>query len=508
MQETHVKGSSYFVHNGFLVILSGSEGDQRCYAGVGFLVAPWLRHSVAGFLQKSDRIASLRLRVPGGQVCFVTAYAPTDVPAHTFEERQNFFHDLSDFASSQRTHGPTFVLGDFNARLHYKQSGEERIVGSAVFGNPRKVLDGSSNRELLLELCQTLEGVLANTCFDKASDELVTYRNLGIDPGAAVCHQSHAQIDFVIVPRLWFSCLTDVYSDRMFALQSQHYILLVELCLQIDRTPRRQQENKADLLMLKQPYLRQRFCQEFLSKAGEALQSTSPDVVAGAVQGAMHVAAEYLPSRSLSPHRPWITSATLELIEDRNFARQRGHYEDERKLHKLIRQSAKKDRKAWLDNVLENADWAAVRALRKGPSSKPGRLRNLDGQLVSSDVRAETLAEYLEKVQWSVQVASAVPAAPDGANLCDSTLPIRVTPFTLNELLVVVKRLKAKKAPGNDNIPMEFWKALCSDIDAVSVLLHVCNVCWECKCLPSSWEHATVVTLFKKGDTSLPSNYR
>ena len=43
IQETRKKLSDYFItEDHFLVILSGRADDQREYAGVGFIVAPWL----------------------------------------------------------------------------------------------------------------------------------------------------------------------------------------------------------------------------------------------------------------------------------------------------------------------------------------------------------------------------------------------------------------------------------------------------------------------------------
>ena len=49
MQDTHMEQAEHFLYNGFLIILSGSEGAARSFAGVGFLVAPWMPRSV-GFL--------------------------------------------------------------------------------------------------------------------------------------------------------------------------------------------------------------------------------------------------------------------------------------------------------------------------------------------------------------------------------------------------------------------------------------------------------------------------
>ena len=89
LQETHEVGSAYFTHKGFLVILSGAEGNVRSWAGVGFIVSPHLKDSVQSFLQYTDRLASLRLRVPGGQLCLVSAYAPAGVK--DFDTRHDFF---------------------------------------------------------------------------------------------------------------------------------------------------------------------------------------------------------------------------------------------------------------------------------------------------------------------------------------------------------------------------------------------------------------------------------
>ena len=91
MQETRVKHSPYYtVGAGFLVVLSGSAADGREFAGVGFIIAPWVRKSICGFfLQRSNRSAALRLRTPGGKIAIVTAYSPHS--GYPFETRQKLF---------------------------------------------------------------------------------------------------------------------------------------------------------------------------------------------------------------------------------------------------------------------------------------------------------------------------------------------------------------------------------------------------------------------------------
>eukprot|EP00959_Pyramimonas_sp_CCMP1952_P289243 6049372-Pyramimonas_sp.AAC.1 len=68
--------------------------------------------------------------------------------------------------------------------------------------------------------------------------------------------------------------------------------------------------------------------------------------------------------------------------------------------------------------------------------------------------------------------------------------------------------MKSRKAAGPDDIPPEFWKAVGQNDYACEALLQMCVKCWEQKNLPKAWRTANVSLLFKKGDATLPSNYR
>jgi len=56
MQETRVRDSPYYTEDGFLLIFSGSSTGQPEFAGVGFIIAPWVKNAVLGFLQLSSRL--------------------------------------------------------------------------------------------------------------------------------------------------------------------------------------------------------------------------------------------------------------------------------------------------------------------------------------------------------------------------------------------------------------------------------------------------------------------
>eukprot|EP00959_Pyramimonas_sp_CCMP1952_P422471 8849885-Pyramimonas_sp.AAC.1 len=222
LQETHCKGSPVFDVEGFCVILSGKEEDAREYAGVGFIVAPWAKQAIKGYMQQSSRMASLRIRVAGGVLTLITTYAWTNV--HEYDTRRDYYTDLAVFADKCRSHGPTIILGDFNARLLEQYAGEEDVIGEHVFRNPFSAWSPTSNRELLVELCHTLDACVANTYFKHADEHTVTYHDIGIEPSSAIVSGNFEQLDHIIVAKNWMRCIYDIWSSRDHHLQSHHFI--------------------------------------------------------------------------------------------------------------------------------------------------------------------------------------------------------------------------------------------------------------------------------------------
>ena len=218
-----------------------------------------------------------------------------------------------------------------------------------------------------------------------------------------------------------------------------------------------------------------------------------------------HAEAAVLPEAAISPSKPWISAATLELISQRRVARSDGDVELEKTLCKDIKSSARKDRRNWLDHLVSSGSWAAARRLRRGRSQKQGRLSDAAGVPVSSEERAGRFAEYLQNVQWKVRPAGLlddVPASP--------LLPVKLGPITIEELRAAAKSLKSGKASGPDGTPIEFWKAVlnCGSSAGSKFLLEFCSEIWSGRQVPESWHLQRVVLIYKKGDPADCGNYR
>jgi len=130
IQETHISGATYYLSDGYLIILSGGDGSRE-RGGVGFVISPSLCSSIIGFHCKSNRLASLRVKVKGGSAGLITAYAPHS--GYCFNTRHQFFHDLGSYIRRVNCHGPRLVFGDLNTRLNYIMPEEEEVLGPNVF---------------------------------------------------------------------------------------------------------------------------------------------------------------------------------------------------------------------------------------------------------------------------------------------------------------------------------------------------------------------------------------
>ena len=85
-------------------------------------------------------------------------------------------------------------------------------------------------------------------------------------------------------------------------------------------------------------------------------------------------------------------------------------------------------------------------------------MEDMQGHLVSSEDRAETLPECLKKVQWAVR-----PLEPvlEYSNLGPG-LEVGLGDISDNEVAKAASKLKVRKAAGNDDLPPELWKHICT----------------------------------------------
>ncbi|CAG4945202.1 unnamed protein product [Parnassius apollo] len=101
------------------------EGDHLSQGGVGFIVHKSLVNNVVQIESVSTRVAYLILRITKRySLKVIQVYAPTS--AHSDEEVEEMYEDISKAIHSSKTHY-TVLMGDFNAKLGTRESGELKL---------------------------------------------------------------------------------------------------------------------------------------------------------------------------------------------------------------------------------------------------------------------------------------------------------------------------------------------------------------------------------------------
>ncbi len=505
LQETHDSNSiCRCLEGGYLLINSGADDNRRTYAGVGFLLAPWLRSAIYSYKQISERICTIKIRVSGGKLGIVNNYVPHS--GYDYGIRQRHFSEVRDAYESLSCHGLKIVVGEFNARLHAQTAGEREVLGPHCFGNPLFCQTPESNRELLMEACTATGLCVANSFVPDSDEHLVTYHHIWQDPAGPISRSrsGFAQLDMPLVPLR----VTFIGSDRWQAFASHHFLLEGALAVDVERKSGSRPKRYDITALHTSPSTKNMFASYFDVLANndatvdDASLDNSSSSFSNRVQEAMEAT---LPELKATPKRPWIGNRTLDLVNQRDLARKHRQRPLEVALNKQIRTSAKRDRAVWLSGVTTGGSWSAIRQLRRPRPPQRGKLNNLDGVAVESHERAETLADHLEKVQWAVRPSV---AAPTAAESCPDVLPTCEGPITSMEVQAAVQRLKTGKAVVE--VSAEVLKAICERMDGSGAcwLTKVMQLCWDTKSTPTRWHLAQVRCVYKKGDPANCDNYR
>lgn len=225
LQEVRRSYSEYFVgHDGHLIIVSGSSGEEREWAGMGFIEAPWLRKAIVGFMQVSNRLCTIKMKTKTGKLSIINACAPHNAKPH--DERQKFFADLGDIYERPAGCDVKIFVGDLNARIGQQQPGEERAIGPFTFGRMRvNGKEGEANRDLLTEMCVAHSLTVANTFQNVDEESRVTFWELGVPPMSEIAVVTFAQLDLLLVPQWFLPEVRYIASDRSVGLASQHFLV-------------------------------------------------------------------------------------------------------------------------------------------------------------------------------------------------------------------------------------------------------------------------------------------
>ena len=142
--------------------------------------------------------------------------------------------------------------------------------------------------------------------------------------------------------------------------------------------------------------------------------------------------------------------------------------------------------------------------LSKAKPSKDQRMQKEDGTLATTpEENAEVFVKHFDKLynrqpEFDESVLDLLDQHPIAAD-CDH-------PPTDEEIQKAISALK--NAPGDSGICPPIWKALAGSEETFNLLRPIILHFWETEVTPEEWEIGLLKILPKKGDLSLPGNYR
>ncbi|XP_070029236.1 uncharacterized protein [Nicotiana sylvestris] len=215
-QETRWVGNKAREADGFKLWYSGRVRGKN---GVGILVDKDLRELVIKIKRVNDRLM-IKIVVGGYTLNVVSAYAPqVDLDE---EVKRHFWEDLDGLVRGIPSTEKLIIRGDFKGHIGRSPGGHDDMYGGFDFG------DRNGGGISLLEYAKAFELVIANSCYPKKAEHLITFRN-------AV---AKTQIDYLLLRKCDRGLCTDCKVIPSENLTTQHMLLIIDLEIRWTRKKR------------------------------------------------------------------------------------------------------------------------------------------------------------------------------------------------------------------------------------------------------------------------------
>ena len=220
----------------------------------------------------------------------------------------------------------------------------------------------------------------------------------------------------------------------------------------------------------------------------------------------------------------WIRTKTWDKIDERKTIknqmnatkserirnRLKSKYSD---LNKEVKKLCRGDKKAFVENLANEAEQAAVKQDLKtlhtitktltGKYSQSNlQVRNKNGEIISKEL--EQTLRWKEHFEETLNRPD--PVDIPNVHEAEETIEVNTEPPTLTEVKEAIKKMKTGKAAGLDGITADMLKA--EDIMTPKILRDILEQIWQSEETPKSWTIGLIVKMPKKGDLSNCNNWR
>ena len=222
--------------------------------------------------------------------------------------------------------------------------------------------------------------------------------------------------------------------------------------------------------------------------------------------------------------KPWINNKIQKMmrIRDRILLKlKKKTTNDNLTLYKKFRNRVSNEIKKSKENYFHNFSstntqnmkklWSGIKAIishKSSTSSTINKIKDMEGNVTSEPSKISNIFNDFF-VNVADEITKSIPKTPKSpldylSNRTSNSLFL--TPVTFIEVNDLINTLNPSKSVGPNSIPIKLLKILGSSVSPLVALL--VNQSFQSGVFPDKLKIAKVITLFKKGNPELPSNYR
>ena len=375
----------------------------------------------------------------------------------------------------------------------------------------------NNNGERLLECCWTYDLVIGGTLFAHPDIHKLTW----CSPNG----RDKNQIDHLMINGAWRRSLQDVRVRRGADVGSDHHLVTATLKVKLRKNgPEKPRQQQFDVEKLRDPKIKNAFILKLKNKfqvLADAenytqTESVGIDTAWKQIRSAYTQTSEACLGRGQNRRKEWITTDTWKAIENRRALKKRvletkserlkeRYKQQYREADQTVKRMTRANKRAYMEGLAREAEEAAARG-------EQGRVYKIT-KLVSGKYRGSTDApttDAEQEARWAEHFSEVVNRLPPTvtADVQDPAkdLDVNTAPPEKEEIVAAIRSLKNGKAPGQDSLNAELFKA---DPElAAQVLQPLFTAIWDEKQLPEDWTEGVIVKIPKKGALSNCNNWR
>ena len=175
LQETKSGHSKRETRKDYTWYFSGN-GEERCHHGVGLVIRKDIAKHIEDIEPINDRL--MYITIDGTiQINIIVAYMPTAIDPTEIKDKA--YENLQNLYDKLKNKGPTYIVGDFNARLIYpNNSTEEEAMGKFTMHENNEHMRHANYTEGMLENRELLtQFAMANTMYKKTHRKTSNIQN-------------------------------------------------------------------------------------------------------------------------------------------------------------------------------------------------------------------------------------------------------------------------------------------------------------------------------------------